>query len=88
MAAADTCGDVGGRAGLAAMIRRRGDLGAVYRWDLALVHHLGFGFHAVEMARRPELLAAHGLEVRVSTSFGDELLPEGLVTIVGRRAGG
>jgi hypothetical protein len=27
----------------------------------------------------------HGLDVRVSASFGDEVLPEGLVAIVGRR---
>jgi SAM-dependent methyltransferase len=35
----------------------------------------------------PGLLAAHGLEARVGTSFGDEELPEGLVTIVGRKRG-
>ena len=33
----------------------------------------------------PKLLAQHGLEVRVSASFGDEVLPEGLVAIVGQR---
>jgi SAM-dependent methyltransferase len=42
----------------------------------------------LETARLPELLASHGLEVRVSKSFGNEALPEGLVTIVGRRTGG
>jgi SAM-dependent methyltransferase len=39
----------------------------------------------VDTARVPALLAAHGLETRVSRSFGDEELPEGLVTIVGSR---
>ncbi|MGH3057203.1 MAG: class I SAM-dependent methyltransferase [Gaiellaceae bacterium] len=33
----------------------------------------------------PALLAGYGLDTRVSTSFGDEELPEGLVTIVGRK---
>jgi SAM-dependent methyltransferase len=42
----------------------------------------------IETARIPELLASHGLEVRVSTSFRDEVLPEGLATIVGRRTAG
>jgi hypothetical protein len=42
----------------------------------------------IETARLPVLLASHGLEVRVSSSFGDEVLPEGLATIVGRRTAG
>lgn len=33
----------------------------------------------------PELLAGHGVDARVSTSFDEEELPEGLVTIVGRK---
>lgn len=33
----------------------------------------------------PDLLAGHGLETRVGRSFGEEELPEGLVTIVGRK---
>ena len=33
----------------------------------------------------PELLAPHGLDVRVSESFGGEELPDGLVAIVGTR---
>jgi SAM-dependent methyltransferase len=40
----------------------------------------------VDTSGVPALLARHGLDVRVSTSFGDETLPVGLVTIVGRRA--
>jgi hypothetical protein len=40
----------------------------------------------VDTSAVPALLARHGLEARVSTSFGDETLPVGLVTIVGRRA--
>jgi SAM-dependent methyltransferase len=39
----------------------------------------------IDTSRVPGLLAEHGLEVRVAQSFGDEELPEGLVTIVGRR---
>jgi SAM-dependent methyltransferase len=39
----------------------------------------------VDTARAPALLAGHGLEARVSPSFGDEELPEGLVAILGRR---
>ena len=39
----------------------------------------------MDTSRVPGLLAPHGLEVRVSRSFGDEVLPEGLVAIVGRR---
>jgi SAM-dependent methyltransferase len=40
----------------------------------------------VDTSALPALLTRHGLEARVSTSFGDETLPVGLVTIVGRRA--
>jgi hypothetical protein len=42
----------------------------------------------IETALLPVLLASHGLEVRVSSSFGEEVLPEGLATIVGRRTAG
>ena len=41
----------------------------------------------IDTSRVPELLAEHGLETRVSRSFGDEELPDGLVTIVGGRPG-
>jgi hypothetical protein len=41
----------------------------------------------VDTTRVPGLLAEHGLETRVSQSFGEEELPDGLVTIVGRRPG-
>jgi SAM-dependent methyltransferase len=40
----------------------------------------------VETAAVPALLADHGIEARVSGSFGDEELPAGLVAIVGRKA--
>jgi SAM-dependent methyltransferase len=40
----------------------------------------------VETAAVPALLADHGIEARVSESFGDEELPAGLVAIVGRKA--
>ncbi len=33
----------------------------------------------------PRLLAAHGVEARLGTSFGTEELPEGLHTVIGRR---
>lgn len=39
----------------------------------------------LDTAQVPPLLRRHGLEVTVGTSFGDEELPQGLVTIVGRR---
>jgi SAM-dependent methyltransferase len=39
----------------------------------------------VDTSRLPELLARHGIAARVAGSFGDEELPRGLVTIVGRR---
>ena len=39
----------------------------------------------VDTSQLPPLLARHGLEVSVSPSFGDEVLPEGLVAIVGQR---
>ena len=41
----------------------------------------------VDTSRVPALFAEHGLEAHVSRSFGDEELPEGLVTILGRRPG-
>ena len=40
----------------------------------------------VETAAVPALLTEHGVEARVSESFGDEELPAGLVAIVGRKA--
>lgn len=39
----------------------------------------------VETAGVPALLQAHGVEARVSPSFGDERLPDGMVAITGRR---
>ena len=39
----------------------------------------------VDTSQLPALLGRHGLEVTVSPSFGDEVLPEGLVAIVGQR---
>jgi SAM-dependent methyltransferase len=39
----------------------------------------------VDTSRIPALLAPLGLDVTVSTSFGDEVHPEGLVAIVGER---
>ena len=42
----------------------------------------------VETAAVPALLAEHGVDARVSESFGDEELPAGLVAIVGRKAEG
>ncbi len=39
----------------------------------------------VDTARIPALLAEHGVEADVRSSFGDERLPPGLGTIVGRR---
>jgi SAM-dependent methyltransferase len=41
----------------------------------------------VDTSRVPALLAAHGVEAQVASSFGGEELPEGLVAIVGRRPG-
>jgi SAM-dependent methyltransferase len=39
----------------------------------------------VETSRLPALLAAHGVDATVASSFGDEQLPVGLRTIIGRR---
>jgi SAM-dependent methyltransferase len=39
----------------------------------------------VDTTAVPAVLAAHGVEARVSTSFGDEQLPDGLVAVIGRR---
>jgi SAM-dependent methyltransferase len=41
----------------------------------------------VDTAQIPALLGAHGLRVRVTESFGVEKLPQGLVAVVGGRAG-
>ncbi len=41
----------------------------------------------VDTATVPELLAEHGVEARVKESFGQEHLPDGLVAIIGRKAG-
>jgi SAM-dependent methyltransferase len=39
----------------------------------------------IETARVPALLAEHGVDARVQPAFGDEDLPDGLVTIIGHR---
>ena len=39
----------------------------------------------LDTSRIPELLDAHGLEARVGTSFAEETLPDGLVTLAGRK---
>ena len=39
----------------------------------------------VETTAVPAVLAAHGVEARLSPSFGDERLPDGMVAISGRR---
>jgi SAM-dependent methyltransferase len=40
----------------------------------------------LDTARVPELLRERGVEAAVGASFGDETLPAGLVTVIGRRA--
>ena len=40
----------------------------------------------MDTSRLPAVLSRHGLDVHVSTSFGDEVLPEGLVAVVGERS--
>jgi hypothetical protein len=42
----------------------------------------------VDTSEVPSLLAEHGIEASVRSSFGREELPEGLVAIVGRRPQG
>jgi SAM-dependent methyltransferase len=39
----------------------------------------------VDTSAVPAQLAAHGVEARVSASFGDERLPDGMVAIIGRK---
>jgi len=39
----------------------------------------------LDTARVPPLLARHGVEATLGTSFGSETLPDGLVTVVGAR---
>jgi len=41
----------------------------------------------LDTTRVPALLTEHGLDARVASSFGDEELPDGLVTILGSRRG-
>ncbi|MDJ0849059.1 MAG: class I SAM-dependent methyltransferase [Myxococcota bacterium] len=41
----------------------------------------------LDTAELPARLAEHGLHVRVGASFGDEELPEGLVTLMGHKEG-
>jgi SAM-dependent methyltransferase len=41
----------------------------------------------IHTSRVPALLAEHGVEARVETSFGSESLPEGLRAVVGHRPG-
>jgi SAM-dependent methyltransferase len=42
----------------------------------------------IDTARVPELLAKHGVEARVASSFGTEQLPTGLRAVIGRRPAG
>ncbi|HYA68508.1 MAG TPA: class I SAM-dependent methyltransferase [Acidimicrobiales bacterium] len=42
----------------------------------------------IDAARVPVLLAQHGVEAAVEVAFGEEVLPVGLVTIIGRRRDG
>ena len=39
----------------------------------------------VATARLPQLLARHGIDATIGSSFGDETLPDGLVTVIGTR---
>lgn len=41
----------------------------------------------IDTSRLPELLARHGVETAIATTFGGEQLPTGLVAVVGRKAG-
>lgn len=51
-------------------------------WRRSDEHHRNVTFEA-DAAR--QVLAEHGLDARVQAGFGDELLPEGLVVLVGVR---
>jgi SAM-dependent methyltransferase len=39
----------------------------------------------IDTATVPPLLQRHGVEATIGSSFGDETLPDGLVTVIGRR---
>jgi SAM-dependent methyltransferase len=39
----------------------------------------------IDISRVPALLAEHGVEAKVGTAFGTEVLPEGLHAVIGRR---
>jgi SAM-dependent methyltransferase len=41
----------------------------------------------VDTNRIPTLLARHGIDAKVGSSFGDEILPTGLVSVIGHRPG-
>jgi SAM-dependent methyltransferase len=41
----------------------------------------------IDATRLPALLAAHGVDATVATSFGNESLPAGLRAVIGQRAG-
>lgn len=41
----------------------------------------------IDTSRIPELLARHGVDAQVKSSFGEETLPAGLVAVVGARHG-
>lgn len=51
-----------------------------YRRDWERHHNV-----LTDTSRIPELLATRGLEAEVRSAFGDEQLPKGLVTVIGRR---
>jgi len=40
----------------------------------------------IDTAAVPELLARHGVDATVASSFGDEALPQGLVAVIGRKS--
>jgi hypothetical protein len=39
----------------------------------------------IDTSRVPVLLAEHGIEAAIASSFGAEQLPAGLVAVIGRR---
>jgi SAM-dependent methyltransferase len=41
----------------------------------------------IDVTTVPPLLLAHGVEATIGTAFGDETMPQGLSTVVGRKAG-
>ncbi|HYB48363.1 MAG TPA: hypothetical protein VED20_13560, partial [Streptosporangiaceae bacterium] len=57
-----------------------------HQHDLTLVHARGYGQHADNCAPGiPALLAGHGVDAAVRSSFGIEELPPGLHAVTGVR---